>query len=61
MYSIKLVNYSFDDTYSNIRLFDDKVSRETFFDDLQGQTQNVENFNAGNLLKTQVVFDAKIT
>lgn len=61
MYSIKLVNYSFDDTYSNIRLFDDKVSRETFFDDLQGQTQNVDNFNAGNLLKTQVVFDANVS
>lgn len=61
MYSIKLVNYSFDDTYSNIRLFDDKVSRETFFDNLQGTTQNVENFNAGNLLQTQVVFDANVS
>lgn len=59
MYSIKLTNYAFDDTYSNIRLFDDKVSRERFFDAAEGSTQIVDNFNAGDLLYTQIIFDAQ--
>lgn len=57
MYSIKLTNYAFDNSYSNVRLFDDKSLRDQYFDNLAGVTQNVDNFNAGNLINTQITID----
>lgn len=55
MYTIKLTQYAFDNTYTNARLFEDKAERDAYFDNLQGYTFNKDvNFIARDIIATDI-------
>lgn len=55
MYTIKLTQYAFDNTYTNARLFDNKAERDAYFENLQGYTFNKDvNFIARDIIATDI-------
>ena len=55
MYTIKLTQYAFDNTYTNARLFKNKTERDSYFENLQGYTFNKDvNFIARDIIATDI-------
>lgn len=55
MYTIKLTQYAFDNTYTNARLFENKTERDAYFENLQGYTFNKDvNFIARDIIATDI-------